>query len=282
MFGGGMSIAESMSRHPRFFDPMEVEIVRAGEESGQLSEMLEELSRWREFAQGLRRTFWGGMILPFFVLHGAVVGFPLILFIRSVFLEQANIPGFIRNVIFCLSVYYIAVGAVLGIFYLSPRHGTLRRVLDTVVFMIPVLGKAIRDLSLSRYAKTFSMLYGAGIPIVKAARQATASCGNWRMYHKLKGAAQSAQIGENMSLGFSRTLDSEFRDVWAIGEESGDLDKCSARLGNMYAERAERKFKTLAKGIPFALYLIILFSMACLVVYLFLMLYSGILRSVDI
>lgn len=278
----GMTIAESMDRHPRFFDPMDVEIVRAGEESGELSEIFSELSRWREFTQGLRRTFLMGLILPFFLLHGACIGFPLIFFIRSVFLEQTDIAGFIRNMVLCLLVYYLAIGVITGIFFLTPRRGPLRRMLDVIVYGIPILGKAVRDLSLSRYAKTFAMLYGAGVPVIKASRQATASCGNWCMYNKLKGSAESAQMGESMSLGFSRTLDPEFRDVWAIGEESGDLDKCSERLGNMYAERAERKFKMLARGVPFAIYLLMLLAMGSLVVYLFQMLYGNILRSFEI
>ena len=140
----------------------------------------------------------------------------------------------------------------------------------------------MRDLSLSRYAKTFSMLYKAGVPIVKAAQQATASAGNWLMVQKLKGATESAQLGESMSQGFSRTLDAEFRDVWTIGEESGDLDVCSERIGNMYAERAERKFQLLARAVPFGIYLLLIISMGCLVVYLFTMLYGGIFRSFDI
>lgn len=278
----GMSISDSMSRYPRFFDPMEIEIVRAGEDSGELSEILEELSRWCEFTQKLRRTFWTGMILPFLVLHGAVFGIPLIFFIRSIFLEQADISGFVRNVFISLGVYYLSIAVIVGIIFLTPKRGPLRRILDTFVCAIPVLGKAITDLSLSRYAKTFSMLYKAGVPIVKAAQQATASAGNWLIIQKLKGATESAQLGESMSQGFSRTLDAEFRDVWTIGEESGDLDVCSERLGNMYAERAERKFQMLARAVPFGIYLLLLISMGGLVIYLFTMLYGGIFRSFDI
>lgn len=277
----GMSFSDSMSQYRRFFDPLEIELVRAGEEAGQLSEMLAELSRWREFLRQLNRTFWGGMILPIFVLHAAAVVLNLPLFLSAVFLGQGELSTFFISVGIFLLYMYIPFFVILGILYLTPRQGFLRKMLDTFVYMIPIFGRAVRDLSLSRYAKTFSLLYGAGVPIIKAAEQATNSCGNWLMVQQLKGAYLNAQRGEEMSLGFSRGLDSEFREVWSVGEESGDLDKCSERLSTLYAERAEFKFKALARALPIALYLLIMCILAYLVIKGFLGIYGGMIRSIE-
>jgi type II secretory pathway component PulF len=277
----GRTFSDSMSQYPRFFDPLEVELVRAGEEAGQLSDILGELSRWREFLLRLSRTFWGGMILPLFILHAAAVALNLPLLFSAVFLGKGNISTFFYSVGVFLLFLYIPMLAIVGIIYLSPRRGPLRKMLDTVALIIPIFGRAVRDLSISRYAKTFSILYGAGVPIIKAAEQATNACGNWLMHQQFKGAYLNAQKGEDMSKGFGRGLDAEFREVWMVGEESGDLDKCSERLSTLYAERAEFKFKALARGLPIVIYLIIMGVLAYLVIKGFLGIYGGMIKSIE-
>jgi type IV pilus assembly protein PilC len=277
----GLTFSDSMSQHPRFFDPMEIELIRTGEEAGQLSEMMGELSRWREYVLRLKRTFWLGMIYPLLMFHGAALVVPLPLLLGALFLGQGEMINYLRAVLVILSFLYIPGLVILGIIYLTPKRGPLRKMLDTFVYVLPIFGKAVRDLSISRYAKTFSILYGAGVPIIKAAEQATKSCGNWLVYQQLKGGYMKAQQGEDMSKGFGRGLDAEFREVWMVGEESGDLDKSSERLGNLYADRAEFKFKALARGLPIAFYLILLTTLAFLVIKGFMGIYGGMFRMLE-
>ncbi len=252
----GQMLSDSMERHGKCFDPFDIEMIRTGEETGQLPEMLAELSRWHEFRRQNRRTIGAGMNLPIFILHTAALVIPVVSHPRF-WQGGRELMAYLLGVVGVLLFFYIPTAAILGILFLTPRRGPLRRVLDVLVMGIPVIGSAVANLSISRYSKVFAMTYGAGIPIVRASRQAANACGNWLMYKRFSGATQKAQAGENMSEGFARSLDYEFRETWKVGEESGELDRSAERLGKLYAQRAEFKFQMIAQWTPRIVYALI-------------------------
>lgn len=252
----GKGIADCMTERKSIFPPLDIELVRVGEETGQLEEMLAELGRWHEFRQKNRNTVKTGLLLPVLILHAAS-GLVAIVDHPQFYVGGSELIGWFISMMRVLAIFYIPAAVICAIVFLTPKRGPLRRILDVFVMGIPLLGSAVRHLSLSRYCRTFSLSYGAGIPILRAAEQATNACGNWVMYNRLKGGVEKAKQGDNMSIGFSRALDAEFREVWIVGEESGDLDISAERLGKLYADRAEFRFKMIAEWLPRIVYFMV-------------------------
>ncbi|HOK65358.1 MAG TPA: type II secretion system F family protein [Anaerohalosphaeraceae bacterium] len=275
----GMSLADSLARRKRYFEPLEIELVRTGEETGQLAEILEQLSQWREFLRQIKRTFWSGMALPIVYIHAAALVLPLQILGKAILLKEGEVTDYFYAVAGILSVFYIPAALTAAAVYLTPSQGFFRKMYDSALCAVPVMGKAVINLSLSRFAKTFAMLYGAGVPIVQASEQALRNCGNWLVQQRLKGGCLNVRKGLSMSAGFAPTMDAEFREIWLVGEETGELEESAQRLGKMYAERAETSIRVFARTSPVLIYMLIMGVLAFLVVQGFLSIYGTVLSQ---
>lgn len=246
----GSRLTDAIQAYKKQFQPLDRTLIEVGEETGQSAEMFEELSQWYAFRQRLNRVVRSGMLLPVLYIHATAFIVPVVALAFSGF----EMDVYIRGVLSILSMFYIPTAVILGIIFLTPKHGPLRAVLDIGVMGIPLLGKAIRELELSRYCKVFAITYKAGVPIVKCARMATDAVTNFVMRHQLKGGYEKAEVGDMMSSGFSRALPGEFFGIWQVGEESGDLDDAARRLGDMHAYNAEMRFTAIAQWTPRLIY----------------------------
>jgi len=249
----GDALAETMAKYPRAFDRLEVLLVEVGETAGHLSECLRLLSEWYAFGDRLRKRFTSGILLPVVVLHAAAVISPL----PSVFLGALGMLGYIRQVVGTLALLYVPAGIILAIVHLTPKTGLLRRLLDRAVLKIPLLGRGIRKLALSRYFRAFAMLHEASVPIVRSASLAVEVGGNSVVMDLLRGGADSARAGNPVSEGFSPMLEREYLETWRIGEQTGTLDEAARRLANITAEGAERIFTELSRWVPRLIYWLI-------------------------
>ena len=144
------------------------------------------------------------------------------------------------------------------IIWLCLRYGKqlplLRIILDRVVVGIPVLGKGIRELCISRFAKSFNMLYKAGVPMSECFSLAPQAAGNTYVSGLFLGGKEMIAQGKMPSEGFSRGLPLEYVDLWTIGEESGELDKCVDKIAEMSSDRAALYLGEVAHWLPRLLY----------------------------
>lgn len=249
----GNSLSEAVQNHETKFQKLDRVLIRVGEETGQLSEMFNELSQWYSFRQRLNRTIRSGMVFPVLMIHALAFIAPVVPFALSGFDGEIYVRGLVK----ILSLFYISSAVILAIKFLTPKQGPLRWLLDSFILFVPLLGKAVRELELSRFTKIFSITYRAGIPIVKCAQMATEVISNRVMWRHLKGAQERAELGEELSLGFSKALPGEFISVWQVGEESGELDVSTWRLSQMHADNAEMRFSIIAQWVPRLIYAIV-------------------------
>ena len=249
----GNSLSDVIQGFPRQFDKLDQTLIRVGEETGQLAEMLEALSQWYAFRQRLRRTTRTGLVLPVAMIHALAFMAPVVPFALGGFDASIYVHGFLS----IIAIFYTPALIGLAVLYLTPKHGPLRWMLDVFVMKVQLLGSAIRELELSRYSKIFAITYKAGVPITRCVEMATDAVGNRVMRRRLSGALEKVSQGVEMAAGFSRSLPSEFICVWEVGEESGELDESARRLGKMHADRAEMRFTIIAKWIPIISYGII-------------------------
>ena len=253
----GNHLAASMAGH-KMFKPLDLMMIEVGEHAGNLPEILELLAQWYEFYGKMKKIIISGLMLPAFVLHVAAVAMPA----PRLFLGQIGIDQYIVSVISILCLFYIPAGVIIAIMRFTPTSGPLRGLLDRVVLRIPILGRGIRHMSLSRYCRAFQILCRAGVPAVQCAQKAADVTGNTVVRSWVAGAADSARRGNLFSEGFSGAISREFLEMWRVGEETGELDESCRRLSDRSAESAEWIFAEFSKWLPRVVYFIICIFMA--------------------
>ncbi len=249
--GGGL--AETMAKYPRAFSQIDVLVVEAGEVSGNLSECLKLLSHWYRFCDRLRHIVISGMMLPLILILLVAILDPA----TALFLGRINITQYLFQVLGTLALFYGPAAVIFAVVHLTPRTGFFRRRLDSLTLRIPVLGRAVRQLALSRYCHLFYMLFKGGLPIVQCAKKASEHTGNILITDMLSGGASSAIAGNPVSDGFSQNLPKDFIDSWQIGEQTGELDNVVRRLAKTSTEMSERVFVELGKWIPKLVYFLV-------------------------
>jgi len=255
-------LAGAMARHPRAFSRLDVVTIEAAERSGDLTEVLESLADWYRFRLRMRRTIITNMIYPIILLHAAVFipSFPPLL------LGQISGAAYLLGAASILGCFYLPVVVVYALYRFTPQTGPIRLLMDAIWLHVPLLGGALRNLALSRYCRTFHLLYGAGVPIVESSRTAAELVGNAAVSRLLMKGARSAKAGQPVSAGLPRSLPPEFVQAWEVGEESGSLEEVSLRLANLTGERAEMTLADLARIVPRILYILIVIFVAVRVV----------------
>ncbi|NLH15766.1 MAG: hypothetical protein GX455_04240 [Phycisphaerae bacterium] len=246
----GESLAEAVAAWPRTFPPFDRTLIRVGEESGRLPEVLTELADWLTLARRLRGRFISAMVLPICVLMIAAFVAPL----PHLILGNISMLEYTHAVLFTLSLFYTPAIVIFLIRQLTPASGPFRHMLDWIILRVPVLGKAVFHYSLARFSKSFTILYSAGVPIVRCIDQSLDTVPNIRIRRMLEGSRSAVKSGQSPSEGFSPRLPAEFLALWKVGEETGDLDRSSAKLAQFETERAETWFTAFAQWLPRILY----------------------------
>jgi type IV pilus assembly protein PilC len=247
---GGQSLSQALAQYPEAFGSVFVGLVRVGEQTGKLPEVLKSVAaqmKWEdELAAQTRRV----LLYPLFV--GAIVA------LVTVFLMVYLVPqmtGFIRNagqeiplqtrVLIRVSALFVDFWwAILGLplalwFGLKTAAGAnpaLAYALDRYRITAPLVGPILRKIILSRFASSFALMYASGITVLDAIRSCEDLVGNRPLAAALRSAGQ--QIGEG------KTLSGAFHDtglfpplvvrMLKVGESTGALDTALVNVGYFY------------------------------------------------
>ena len=270
----GSSLSESMERHRHVFPEMDRMLIQAGETSGTLGASFKMLSQWHEFVHKITHRMIMALLYPFVLFNIAACIFELPMLITG----QVTIWGYLRQVLGLLLFLYMPVLVVVAFVFLQESIPVVKWPLDLLVLRIPVLGQAVYHASVCRYAKVFVKLYRAGVPITEATERATRAAGNTIVANQFAGGRESVRQGSTASEGFSARLPAEYRSLWQIGEETGDLDKTADKIAEIAGDRADLFFTTFASGLPKVVYFIILGVTAGIVLLCAMQFYGGLYR----
>ena len=249
----GNTFTDSMAKHPKAFARMDLMLVKSAELSGELPNCFKELSNWYEFKKRIKGILISGFMLPLVILHIMAFIVPL----PSVVLGKITISQYLIRIAITLGSFYLLIGISLILYHSLPDTGLFRKLFDALILRIPILGLGIRQLSICRYCRGFSMLYKAGLPIAQCAKQATELTGNLVIANIFKGAAASIEAGNSAYQGFSRRLPLDYLNLWQTGEEIGELDKMAGKIAEISGDRAELLFVEFAKWLPRFCYAVI-------------------------
>ena len=252
MLGRGRTVSEAVNDCPRVFSNFDRTMIKAADDSGNLDACFAMLSEWYGFLRRMKWTVIKGMVYPLLMIHAAAFLMPL----PALILGRITFMNFLASAIGFLVAYLYGPWLVI---WLLAVHGKkvpgLRSFLEQFVLRIPVLGKGVREVCISRFCKAFNMLYKAGVPMSECFDLAPQASGNQAVARLFEGGRAMIAQGRMPSEGFSKRIPVEYVDLWTIGEESGDLDKCVDKIAEISADRADLKMQMFARGFPWVIYM---------------------------
>jgi type II secretory pathway component PulF len=234
----GSSLSAAFERHPQIFDTLYVSIVRAGETSGNLDRVLADLAAFLEWKIDLRRDVTQAMIYPIMVLT-AMAGLVTLLatFVFPQFatvLKQSRGPlPLPTRILFFLSAVFrgywwlllllIATGIAGFWYWIRTPKG--RAKWDAFKLRIPVVGKLVRDIALSRFCHFFQILFSAGVDISQTLSIVEQLIGNAMLADATRVVRNEIRAGNSLSNSLKLTgkFPSMVVRVFHIGEQSGQL-----------------------------------------------------------
>jgi type IV pilus assembly protein PilC len=275
--GGGKMLSEALAHHPRVFDQLFVSLVRAGEQTGNLPEVLQNLAgtlKWQDELVGQTKRL---LIYPTAVLIvvGVVILFlmlylvpQLVSFLRTM---QQELPLQTRILIGLsdfvgrywlplLALPFVAGGAFA--FVLRRNAGT-RYSWDYLKLNIPVIGPILQKIILARFANFFGLLYRSGITILDAIASCEGIVANRYVADGLRRAAQQISAGDSLTDSFRNTglFPPLVLRMIRIGETTGALDEALMNVTYFYnrdvRESVERALRLLEPALTVFLGLIL-------------------------
>lgn len=249
----GNGISDSMAKYPKIFAELDVMLIQTAELSGELPKCFKMLSLWYEFRNRMKKKILSGLLLPFLIIHIAVFIVPL----PSVILGQNTLADYITMVGGILGLLYLFIGIMFMIPKYARKNSSTRYIFDSLTLKIPLLGKAVRELSICRYCKGFNMMYKSGVPITQCASNAFKLTGNKVISGLFQGGSVSTATGNILSEGFSDKLPSEYIELWRTGEESGGLEKMIDKIAEISGDKSEHLFTEFAKWFPRLVYFLV-------------------------
>jgi type IV pilus assembly protein PilC len=247
---GGLKLSAAMANHPYCFDDVFVALLRAGEESGQLTEVLDELSENIKWQDEMAAQAKKAMVYPIIVL---VVILGVIFVLMTVLVPQLAVtfkqlvPKLPREteILIMLSnafvrYWYLILGvpvaAVVGILSAARSHEGTREWLDEMSLRVPVVGEIRRKIILARFSTYFAMLYRAGISVLDCIQICEKIVGNRVMEMGLQRVGRSISEGQGISQAFVATklFPPLVLRMLRVGESTGALDTALLNVSYFY------------------------------------------------
>ena len=282
---GGDTLSIAMSKHPKIFDKLYVNIINAGEISGTLDAILERLATYREKMQKLKRKIISAMMYPTTViLASGLILTGIMIFIIPKFakmFEEMDVAlpwltaGLISVSNFLFIHWYSIFGIPIAVFVSLKLVGKIekcRLITDRLKFKIPIFGKLINKSVISKFARTLATLISSGVPILEALNNVKDITGNMAMSKAVKQIHDSIREGESIAkpLRESKICDAMVVNMVEIGEQTGELDKMLSKIADSYDNDIDSIAESLTSMLEPVIVLFLGVSVGTIVIALFL------------
>lgn len=261
---GGASLSNAFSRYPHVFSPTYIALVRAGEASGKLDEILKRLADNLEASRELRSKFKGAMIYPIIVLIAMIGVLVLMLVFVIPKLSQmyesldAELPTITKVMIgvsdFFVSKWYLFVVLLVGGFFaaksfLATDQG--KELVARIFFNAPIFGKINKSKDITEFTRTLSLLLKSGISIVEALNIVSKVVTNPKYKEAALSAATAIEKGNSLSeyMKADRSFPPLISQMASVGEETGQLDEVLGRVADFFASETDHAVKGLSAAL---------------------------------
>lgn len=257
---GGSPISKALARHPQVFSAFYINMVRAGEESGKLSETFIYLADYLDRSYDLASKAENALIYPMFVVgvFFAVMALMLTLVIpkiSSVLLDSGQAVPFYTQMVIGFSNFLVQYGFIVLIVLIAAgiyvwQLGKTERgalVLDSLKLSVPYVGDLYKKLYLARISDNFSTMLLAGVSVVEALEISASVVGNAAYSSILAEVGQAVKGGSSISDAFARhpEIPGIMVAMTKVGEETGELGKILITLAKFYNREVTNAVDTL-------------------------------------
>ncbi len=250
----GTTFYEALSKHPKAFSALFVNMVKAGESSGALDDIMERLALYLEKTDSLVRKVKSAMTYPIVVSIMAIL-ITLVLMIKvvpvfeSIFsdfggklplptLILVSISHFLIN-FFILWVGGISIGIFLLVRFIKTNQGAL--MFDRFKLNMPVFGVIFKKVAVSKFSRTLSTLVKSGVPILTALEIVGKTAGNRVIEDAVEKVRTSIREGENITnpLMESKVFPPLVTRMISVGEQTGELEKMLSKIADFYDDQVD-------------------------------------------
>jgi type IV pilus assembly protein PilC len=257
---GGITIAEALSKYPDVFSSFYVNMVRAGEESGKLTDVFLYLADYLDRQHELTTKTKNALIYPAFVVLTFIVVMILMLTLvipklSGILIDSGQQIPIYTLIVIGISNFFVKYGFLVliafivlgGYFYSRSKTPRGKLWLDTLRLKMPYVGDLYKKLYLSRISDNINTMLSAGIPIVRTLEITGAVVGN-RVYEEIiRESTESIKSGSSLSQTFKRypEIPQIMTSMVEVGEETGSMGQILQTLAKFYKREVESSVDTL-------------------------------------
>jgi type IV pilus assembly protein PilC len=253
---GGSTFSDSLAQHPKIFNDLFVNMVKAGELGGVLELVLGRLAEFQEKAQKIKHKVAAAMVYPIIVMTMAVgiMGFLLVFIVpkfQAIFhdmLGDKPLPAITQFVIGVSSmvkdhglVLLAAIIALFAAYKLIARTRAGRSTIDAIQLRLPLFGDVLRKTAISRFSRTLGTLVTSGVPILQALNITRETAGNTVIANAISHVHDSVKEGESIvqPLDASGVFPPMVISMIDVGEETGQLPEMLLKIADVYDEEVD-------------------------------------------
>jgi len=258
----GTPLSEAFKKYPAYFNDLFCNLVDAGEKSGSLDIMLDKLASYREKIESIKKKIKKALTYPIAVLIIAfLVTAGLMIFVVPQFESLfkgfgADLPALTRMVVdlsdFFQKYWYLIFGsiggAIYGFIYARQHSKPFAENVDRQLLRFPIIGPIMQKAAIARFARTLSITFAAGLPLVEALKSVAGATGNILYAKATDTIREDVSTGTTMNQSMERTklFPSMVVQMVAIGEESGQLEQMLSKVADFFEEEVDTAVDSLS------------------------------------
>ncbi|WP_126453546.1 type II secretion system F family protein [Sulfuriflexus mobilis] len=246
----GNTLAESLAKHPYYFDELYCNLVQAGEHAGILEDMLGKIASYKEKTESIKNKIKKALFYPIAVIVVAfIITAILMIFVIPTFKDMftsfgADLPAptlFVMGVsdIFVEYWYLVFGGVFAGIYtFLEAKKRSVKfqHILQRMSLKMPVFGSLFHKAAIARFARTLSTMFAAGVPLVEALQSVAGAAGNIVYSTAILRMRDDVSTGQqlNITMRQQNLFPNMVVQMTAIGEEAGSIDAMLGKVADFY------------------------------------------------
>lgn len=258
----GLTLSESLIKHPVYFNELFCNLIDAGEKSGSLDVMLDKVATYKEKIETIKKKIKKALTYPMAVLVVAlIVTTGLLIFVVPQFESLfkgfgADLPALTQAVVnmskffqaYWYYIFSILGGAIYAFIYAKNHSLNFAQNLDRTLLKIPVIGPILEKAAIARFTRTLSITFAAGLPLVEALKSVAGATGNIIYSTATDKIRDEVSTGQQMNIAMENThlFPNMVIQMVAIGEESGALEKMLSKVADFYEEEVDNSVDALS------------------------------------
>lgn len=251
----GTSLANSLAKHPKYFDELFCSLVESGEQSGSLETMLDRIAIYKEKTERLKAKIKKALTYPIAVVVVAIVVTGILLvkvvpqFAETFGSFGAELPAFTLFVLHLSELaqkyWFVILASMIAFFFsygkLKEKSQTFRQFMDKLSLKAPIIGNIVYQSIIARFARTLSTTFSAGVPLIDALDSVAGATGNYIYETAVYKIRDEVSTGTQLNIAINRTklFPAMLIQMATIGEESGALDDMLDKVATYYEDAVD-------------------------------------------